>query len=551
MSKDEQVQSLLLRWGELREQGQSVAAEELCRDYPGLVDEVRQKIAALQAVYRVPNGGVPATASGPGSSEQVVRTTDVGKVDGYEILGELGQGGMGVVYKARQSKLQRLVALKMILAGAHASTRDAARFRAEAEAVARLQYPNIVQIYEIGEQDGCPYLALEYVDGISLAQRLSGAPLPSRQAAHLTHTLAQAVHYAHQRGVVHRDLKPANVLLTKGGTPKITDFGLAKRLDTEGGQTQTGNILGTPGYMAPEQAEGRTRAVGPHTDVHALGALLYEMLTGRPPFQGATLLDTLEQVRSQEPVPPGHFHARLPPDLETICLKCLRKEPAQRYASAADLADDLQRYLDGEAIAARTLTIVDRLARTMGHSREAVELYVLGSYLAFLAPLPFLVQLVVWFLYRERPSYPAIALGTMLVSVLLLLTAFYAYSRSIAALSVSRVARQLWAVRLGHLLGIGLAPVVLRQLTPADVPFNALAVFPVWSLMMGVTFFGLGGRFWGGLYLVGFAFFGLAVLMALRVEWAALEFTFLMAVSFLALSLYMRRLRDEADKEAG
>jgi tetratricopeptide (TPR) repeat protein len=284
-------------------------------------------------------------------------------VPGYDILQELGRGGMGVVYQARQVRLNRLVALKMILAGLHAGTEQQARFRIEAEAVARLQHPNIVQIYEVGDQDNQSYLALEFVDGGSLAQQRAGTPLPPAPAARLVETLARAVQHAHQRNIVHRDLKPANVLLTADGVPKITDFGLAKRLEEEGVTGSSGAIMGTPSYMAPEQARGNTRQVGPAVDLYALGAILYELLTGRPPFKAATALETLQQVVHEEPVPPRQLQPKLPHDLETICLKCLRKEPSQRYAGAGELAEDLQRYLRGEPIRARPVGRFERLWR--------------------------------------------------------------------------------------------------------------------------------------------------------------------------------------------
>jgi WD40 repeat protein len=271
-------------------------------------------------------------------------------IPGYEVLGELGHGGMGVVYQARQVPLKRLVALKMIRAGPGAGPELLRRFRAEAEAVARLRHENIIQVYEIGEHEGCPYFSLEYVEGGSLARQLAGGPLSARQAAALTRTLARAVQHAHEQGVVHRDLKPANVLLTAGGMPKVGDFGLAKRLDEESGHTLTGQVLGTPSYMAPEQAAGRVKEIGPAADVYALGAILYECLTGRPPFKGPTPLDTLEQVRHQEPVPPSRLQPSVPRDLELIGLKCLRKEPGRRYASAAELAEELRRFLAGEPL---------------------------------------------------------------------------------------------------------------------------------------------------------------------------------------------------------
>jgi tetratricopeptide (TPR) repeat protein/predicted Ser/Thr protein kinase len=274
-------------------------------------------------------------------------------VPGYEMLRELGRGGMGVVYLARQAGLHRLVALKMILAGGHAGEAARVRFRTEAEAVARLQHPHIVTVHEVGEHQGLPYLCLEYVEGGSLARRFDGTPLPARPAAQLVEALARAADYAHRRGVVHRDLKPANVLLAADGTPKITDFGLAKLLDEAAGPTGTGDVMGTPSYMAPEQTGQQGQPIGAATDVYALGAILYELLTGRPPFKGTTVLDTVFQVVHQEPVPPRRLQPQVPRDLETVCLKCLQKEPAKRYAGAGALADDLGRFLQDEPVRAR------------------------------------------------------------------------------------------------------------------------------------------------------------------------------------------------------
>jgi WD40 repeat protein/predicted Ser/Thr protein kinase len=301
--------------------------------------------------------GHAATASLPDGSAAAVRNESWPSLPGYEVLKELGRGGMGVVYLARQKSLDRLVALKVILAGAHADEHELARFRAEAEAVARLQHPHIVQIYEVGEANGCPFLALEYLDGGSLNDKLRGTPLPAHEAAHLVETLARAVQAAHDKGIIHRDLKPANVLLTADGTPKVVDFGLAKRLDASL-QTQTGAILGTPDFMAPEQAEGKP--VGPTADVHALGAILYEMLTGRPPFLADNVLDTLLRVRLEEAVPPSVLQPKTPRDLDTVCLKCLHKEPGKRYSTATALAEDLRRYLVGEPIRARPVGLWER-----------------------------------------------------------------------------------------------------------------------------------------------------------------------------------------------
>jgi serine/threonine protein kinase len=281
-------------------------------------------------------------------------------IAGYEILGELGRGGMGVVYRAWQPRLHRAVALKVILAGAHAGPAALARFRTEAEAAARLQHPHIVPIFEVGEQAGLPFAVLELVDGGTLAARLAGTPMPLRQAAELAVTLARALEHAHGRGVIHRDLKPGNILLTAEGTPKVADFGLAKLIVGGGASlTQTGEVLGTPSYMAPEQV-GSQSGIGPAADLYALGAILYELLTGRPPFKAETTQETIRQVVSAEPVPPSRLRPKLPRDLETICLKCLEKEPGRRYSSAAALGEDLGRYLAGEPIRARPVSSLGR-----------------------------------------------------------------------------------------------------------------------------------------------------------------------------------------------
>ncbi len=348
--REEQVDRAVVEYLRAEAAGQPPDREQFLQEHSTIAEELQRFLADRDEVARL--AAPLREAATPLSSES---PADFPAVFGaYELLEEVGRGGMGVVYRARQPALNRVVALKMIAPEACGGPGARARFRTEAQAAARLQHPNVVQIFEVGEQQGRPFLVLEYVGGGSLARRLEGAPLASSAAARMVETLAHAVHTAHLCGVIHRDLKPANVLLTPNGIPKVADFGLAKQMDGDsGGQTETGAILGTPSYMAPEQAEGGRRPSGPATDVYALGALLYELLTGRPPFRGVTRLDTLHQVVRDEPVPPRRLQPGVPRDLETVCLKCLQKEPRKRYDSALSLAEDLRRFGAGEPVLAR------------------------------------------------------------------------------------------------------------------------------------------------------------------------------------------------------
>jgi serine/threonine protein kinase len=369
--RERRLSEVLADWLEAAERGTPPSEADYLRRYPEFAGELAECFAAWRRFPRPgrpvpggpsqqtwPNGPVPPTAFGPSSP---ACAGPFPAVRGHEVSGVLGIGGMGIVYKARQEQLNRLVALKMLTNGGATDPERLARFQTEAQAVARLHHANIVQIYEIGEHNGIPYISLELCEGGTLTAHLGGKPLPPREAAQLVETLARAMHAAHERGIIHRDLKPANVLFTATGRPKISDFGLAKMLDTPSGWTASGAILGTPSYMAPEQAAGQTTETGPAADIHALGAILYECLTGRPPFWAPTPLDTMMQVRSQEPLPPRLFQRKLPRDLEVICLKCLKKMPAKRYSTAAALADDLQRFLAGEPIQARPMTVLEEL----------------------------------------------------------------------------------------------------------------------------------------------------------------------------------------------
>jgi WD40 repeat protein len=305
----------------------------------------------------------------------------------YELVERLGQGGMGVVYRARQPSLDRQVAVKVLKAGTHSSTQERARFRAESLKLGRLKHQHIVAVYEAGESDSFPYFVMELVEGGSLAAKLAGTPLTPRAAAEMILPLTRAISYAHEQRIIHRDVKPSNVLLTTDGVPKISDFGLARELGSDAHHTTTGAIIGSPSYMAPEQVDGDPEKMSSRTDVYGLGALLYEMLTGRPPFSGATPLETLQQVQTLETVPPSRLQPGVPRDLETICLTCLRKEPDKRYATANALASDLEHFLAGEPIVARRASLAARVGK-WGRRRPAIAA-LLGSLL--LACVGFLV----------------------------------------------------------------------------------------------------------------------------------------------------------------
>jgi hypothetical protein len=354
-------------WGE-----PTLAPEEFLQRFPHLAFELDALIGNASTRLASPAcNGFPPGAANPvhPSPADGCRTAGRPAIPGYEILGELGKGGMGVVYRARQLRLNRVVALKMVLSAGHATAEEHARFLTEAEAIAAVKHPGIVEVFDFGTHDGLPFFSLEFCEGGSLAERLAATPLTPAEAARLVEQVSRALQAAHENGIVHRDLKPANVLLTARGVPKIADFGLAKQFQggpgalTPGGLTQTGAILGTPSYMAPEQAAGRTKEIGPAADLYALGAVLYELLTGRPPFKAETALETLLQVQTREPEPPRRLRPGVPRDLETICLKCLQKQPRHRYPSAGELADDLGRFLKDEPIRARPVGRLERAWR--------------------------------------------------------------------------------------------------------------------------------------------------------------------------------------------
>jgi serine/threonine-protein kinase len=352
--------------------------EEVCRGQPELLPIVRERWQQMQEVAGEVEALFPTPVAEGSARPAPHAPAAVPSIPGYEVESVLGRGGMGVVYKARHLRLDRTVALKMLLAGEYAHPDQLARFLREAQVVASLRHENIVQVHDIGDFGERPYFTMEFMEGGSLALQLSGKPLPAQRAVALMITLAEAVQVAHGRGIVHRDLKPSNVLLTADGTPKIADFGLARRMRAEAAITQSGTPVGTPNYMAPEQAQGHSHAAGPAVDVYSLGAILYELITGRPPFHGSTPADTERQVISEEPIRPSRLNAGLSRDLETICLKCLEKAPQARYATAQALADDLRRYQQGEPITARPVSGPERAVRWIRRKPSLAALLVTG-----------------------------------------------------------------------------------------------------------------------------------------------------------------------------
>jgi serine/threonine protein kinase len=479
----------------------------------------------------------------------------------YELLEEVARGGMGVVFKARQKGLNRVVALKMILPGRLASAEDVQRFRREAEATAKLQHSGIVAIHEVGqlgdlgdlgEVAGQHFYSMEFIDGPSLAKRAAHGPIPGREAARYLVKIAQAVHHAHCHGILHRDLKPSNVLLDSADEPHITDFGLAKTLSPSGGdsaQTRTGAVMGTPSYMAPEQAKGKIKELGPACDVYGLGAILYELLTGRPPFRSDTPLDTLNHVIERDPAPPRLLNPKVERDLETICLKCLAKDPRARYASAQALAEDLERYLNGESIHARSFNMLDQLARTLERSHHAGEFRSWGAMLLWFGLVVFLGHLITFILVEAKAPelYHWVSRLSQFVLMGLL---FWHYRGSRTVLPTSMAERQLWSIWLGYLTAVAILVLVSREMVTAERHWDELALYPFSSILTGLAFFVMGSNYWGQCYAVGLAFFGLAALMPLKPDLAPLEFGLLWSVVFLLLGLHVRRIGEEEKPDA-
>jgi len=464
----------------------------------------------------------------------------------YELLNEVARGGMGVVYRARQIALDRQVALKMILQGGLASEEDVLRFRQESEAAARLDHPGIVPIHEVGCIDGQHFFTMGFIEGESLQQRVQRGPLAPRAAAELVQRLAEAVGYAHRQGVVHRDLKPANVLLDRQGEPRVTDFGLARNVDKETGLTQSGAIMGTPSYMPPEQASGLSSRVGPSADIYSLGAVLYCLLTGRPPFQSANPLETLRQVIEGEPVPPRHLNPAIDADLEAICLKCLEKRPDDRYHSATALQEELTRFLNGEAVSIRTRPSLERLRRTLIHSRDDQELATWGDLLLLFAPVVLGAELVIWWVADQQArgecDRPFLWAGVVRIVQFGLLLACGWRLRERLLQSRRAVARQMWSHWAAFAIACHLVLVVrwIPIWQGAIDQQTLTGCYPYFAIFSGTLWFTLGSNFWGGCYVFGTLHFLAALFLARFPESGPACFG---GVWFLSLVVTGRRLK--------
>jgi serine/threonine protein kinase len=475
-------------------------------------------------------------------------------IRGHEILGLLGRGGMGVVYKARQHAPSRTVAVKMLSANTLAGMGEVQRFRMEVEATACLQHPSIVRVYEFGETDSQLYYSMDYIDGPSLEQRLADGPLAGKVAARYLVIIAQAIQHAHEHGILHRDLKPSNILLDTNDRPHVTDFGLAKRLGIDSGQTRTGQIVGTPSYMAPEQAAG-SKALTPATDVYGLGAVLYAMVTGRPPFRAETPLDTVLQVTEQEPAPPRLLNPNINRDLETICLKCLEKPPRDRYTSALELATDLERYLADEPINARSVNLLDRLARTLGRNSLDSEFHNWGTLLLLTGAIILVCHSAVFLAsWWDIPLWYRWIAGILQFT---LVGIAFVRHRPGRILPASASERQLWSIWIGYLLGFGTIAIISLQTADREVferllaglhPGGQLSLYPYSAVLAGLAFFVMGSHYWGGCYIIGLAFLVLAVLMPLDLALAPLEFALLWSTSLFTIGIRLRRLGTEAQR---
>jgi serine/threonine protein kinase len=518
--------------------GESIDINVVCEQHPDLAEELRDLWGIMVVADAAGSHSIHETLSS-NSTEGGAATLELPcRFGDYELLEELGRGGMGVVYRAHQTSLNRTVAIKMILRGQLASQADIDRFQVEAEAAARLNHPGIVPVYEVGQQDGRPYFSMNYVAGQTLADRLIDGPLVGRDAARILVAVARAIHYAHRQGVLHRDLKPSNILLDVKGNPLVTDFGLAKRVTEAESLTRTGSVLGTPAYIAPEQAAGDRGQVGPSSDVYSLGSILYHMLTGRPPFQAASAVDTILLVLEQDPVPPRVLNPKADRDLEMIALRCLQKPPDLRYSTADSLADDLEAYLNDEVVSARSgrfLQVITRLFRETHHAPILENwgvLWMWHSLVLFTACL--LTNALHLAGFNSRWYY-----------ILLWTAGFGAWAGVFWYMRkrlgpVTFVERQIAHIWAASMISIGLLFFIEMMMG-----FAPLTLSPILGLVNGMVFMVKAGILSGTFYIQAFVLFATAFVMAWFPDYAHLIFGSVSACCFFfpGLKYYRQRRR--------
>jgi hypothetical protein len=497
--------------------------------------------AAAKTIARAPGGTDAASGSWPDAAGLMPGSTPLPASFGdYELLEEIGRGGMGVVYRATQRSLGRTVALKMLLRRDLASPADLVRFRSEAEAAARLDHPGIVSIFDVGECDGHPFYSMQFIEGTTLARRLSAGPLPPREAATLLAKVADAVQAAHARGVLHRDLKPSNILIDAAGEPHVSDFGLAKRLEADDSVTHTGAILGTPCYMSPEQAAGSRGDVGPTSDVWSLGTILYQILTGRPPFQAATPMDTLLAVLEADPPVPRSIDPRVDRDLEMIALKALQKPQDLRYASAADLSADLRAFLGGEPVAARRGGIADVVSRLFRETHHAVVLENWGLlwmwHSVVVLALSVTTDLLAWQGVTTRWPYLILWGG----GLALWAPIFWALRHRTGP--VTAVERQ-----IAHIWGGSVVASVMLFWVEDLIGLEVLTLSPVLALLAGLVFFAKAGILSGAFYIQAGVLFLTALVMCVVPGYQHVIFGLVSAACFFVPGYKYFRQRERGD----
>jgi serine/threonine-protein kinase len=540
MDRDERLAQLLTELTEQRRQGRSIDREAVARDHPDLADELSGLWSAVELVERF-GASTPTQPHLPPASENLPLPRSFGE---FVLLEELGSGGMGVVYKARQLSPERLVALKLALAGKLATAEERARFAAEAKMAARLNHTGIVQVYDVGEHDGQIFFSMQFIEGTTLSRRVAEGPLPPREAARIMAIVARAVEHAHDNGVVHRDIKPSNVILDGDGQPHVTDFGLARRVEGGESLTRTGAIVGTPSYMAPEQAEGKKAT--PSCDVYSLGAVLYHLLTGKPPFQAASMLDTLLLVREQDLVEPRRLNPKVDRDLEWICLKALEKRPEDRYRSAGQLAEHLDAFLQGETPPvwpSNMSYFIHRMLRPTMHAPVLENWGALWMWHSLMAMFQCtLTAVLAWRNVQNRWPY------MMIWGVGLLVWAgiFWALRRRAGpVLFIERQIAHVWGAAIFATITVFFVEMML------DMP--VLQLSPILAILAGTVFMVKAGMLSGEFYFAAAASFLTAVPMALlmpkHADIAILTFGFITSGSFFVHGLRYHRRRKETTQE--